>query len=180
MSQWQTLTGKAILFQFSRERQEAREAGVAAKEPFVHREDIIPNRKEQKMSEAKTGKPGATGEIVKTADEIARLEVRAGNAAVSQVLLGEKEGVPNFFMRRFTMGKGGGMPLHTNTVEHEQYVLRGRARVGIGDRVYEVKADDILYIPAGMPHYYEVIEAPFQFLCLVPNRPDQVEILGAG
>jgi len=119
-------------------------------------------------------------QIVKSADEAARLAVKAGSATETQVLLGEKDGVSNFFMRRFTMGEGGGMPLHTNTVEHEQYVLRGRARVGIADRVYEVKADDVLYIPAGVPHYYEVVEAPFQFLCLIPNQPDRIEILKRG
>ncbi|HXK60069.1 MAG TPA: cupin domain-containing protein [Acidobacteriota bacterium] len=116
-------------------------------------------------------------QIVKTADSVTRQSVKAGTQAETQVLLGENDGVANFFMRRFTMGEGGGMPLHTNTVEHEQYVLRGKARVGIGDQVYEVKADDVLYIPAGVPHYYEVLEAPFQFLCLVPNRPDKVEIV---
>ncbi|MFB3903980.1 MAG: cupin domain-containing protein [Acidobacteriota bacterium] len=116
-------------------------------------------------------------QVVKSADEAVRQAVKAGSATETQVLLGEKDGVSNFFMRRFTMGEGGGMPLHTNTVEHEQYVLRGRARVGIGDRVYEVKADDVLYIPAGVPHYYQVLEAPFQFLCLIPNQPDQIEIV---
>ncbi len=116
-------------------------------------------------------------QVVKSADEAARQAVKAGSATETQVLLGEKDGVANFFMRRFTMGAGGGMPLHTNTVEHEQYVLRGRARVGIADRVYEVKADDVLYIPAGVPHYYEVLEAPFQFLCLIPNQPDRIEIV---
>jgi len=116
-------------------------------------------------------------QVVKSADEANRLAVKAGSATETQVLLGEKDGVSNFFMRRFTMGAGGGMPLHTNTVEHEQYVLRGRARVGIADQVYEVKADDVLYIPAGVPHYYEVLEAPFQFLCMVPNQPDRIEIV---
>lgn len=116
-------------------------------------------------------------QVVKSADEAVRQAVKAGSATETQVLLGEKDGVSNFFMRRFTMGVGGGMPLHTNTVEHEQYVLRGRARVGIGDRVYDVKADDVLYIPAGVPHYYEVVEAPFQFLCLIPNQPDKIEIV---
>ncbi|MCP3957247.1 MAG: cupin domain-containing protein [bacterium] len=80
-------------------------------------------------------------------------------------------------MRRFTMGEGGGMPLHVNAVEHEQYVLRGRARVGIGEKVHEVGADDVLYIPAGEPHFYEVVEAPFEFLCVVPNEQDQIMIL---
>ena len=39
-------------------------------------------------------------------------------------LIGEKDKAPNFAMRRFIMGRGGGMPLHTNTVEHEQYAQR--------------------------------------------------------
>ena len=30
------------------------------------------------------------------------------------------------------------MPKHTNTVEHEQYVLGGAARIGLGDDVIEV------------------------------------------
>jgi quercetin dioxygenase-like cupin family protein len=81
-------------------------------------------------------------------------------------------------MRRFTMQPGGGMPAHTNAVEHEQYVLRGRARVGIGDRVFEVKQDDVVYIPAGVPHWYRAEgEEPFVFLCVVPNRPDRIEIV---
>ena len=72
---------------------------------------------------------------------------------------------------------GGGMPRHTNAVEHEQYVLQGRARVSIGENDYEVTAGDVLLIPAGASHSYQVVEAPFEFLCLVPNLPDQVEIL---
>jgi quercetin dioxygenase-like cupin family protein len=94
-----------------------------------------------------------------------------------QVLVGPGEGAPNFALRRFIMGDGGGMPLHTNEVEHEQYVLRGRARVRIGDEVHEVGPDHTLYMPAGAPHSYQVIEAPFEFICVVPNRPDTIRIL---
>jgi quercetin dioxygenase-like cupin family protein len=63
-------------------------------------------------------------------------------------------------------------------VEHEQYVLAGRARVSIGDRVHEVTAGEVLYIPAGTPHSYQVVEAPFEFLCMVPNRPDRIDLVG--
>lgn len=118
------------------------------------------------------------GAVVKRADEVERREVAAGTATHTQVLLGAGDGAPHFAMRRFTMGDGGGMPRHTNSVEHEQYVLRGRARVGIGEEVYEVGPDDVLYIPAGAPHFYQVLEAPFEFLCMVPNAPDRIEILG--
>lgn len=93
------------------------------------------------------------------------------------MLLGPADGAPNFAMRRFIMGAGGGMPRHTNEVEHEQYVLAGRARIHIADEVHEVRAGEVLYIPAGVPHSYEVLEAPFEFLCMVPNSPDQIRIL---
>jgi len=83
-------------------------------------------------------------------------------------------------MRRFTMGEGGGMPLHTNRVEHEQYVLRGAARVRIGDEERRVAAGDVVYIPAGVPHDYRVEEAPFEFLCMVPNLPDEIELVDEG
>jgi quercetin dioxygenase-like cupin family protein len=115
--------------------------------------------------------------VVKRADHVARSEVAAGSATETQVLLGADDGAPNFAMRRFIMGAGGGMPRHTNSVEHEQYVLRGRARVGIGDETHEVGPNAVLYIPAATPHFYEVVEAPFEFICVVPIAPDRIEIL---
>lgn len=115
--------------------------------------------------------------IVKRAADVEVNTIPAGTAAENQVLLGPGDGMPHFAMRRFTMGTGGGMPLHTNTVEHEQYVLAGRARITIADAVHEVGPGDVLYIPAGVPHAYRVVEGPFQFLCMVPNAPDRLEIL---
>ena len=87
---------------------------------------------------------------------------------------------PNFALRRFIMEPGGGMPNHTNTVEHEQYVLRGRAEIGIGDEVFNVKQGDVVFIPGGTPHWYKAMgEEPFEFLCIVPNGPDTITILDA-
>ena len=114
---------------------------------------------------------------VKSAGAVEKSEVGAGRSTQVQVLLGPDDGVPRFAMRKFSMGAGGGMPRHTNRVEHEQYVLCGRARITIGDRSHEVATGDVVYIPAGAPHSYEVVEAPFEFLCIVPNLMDEVRIL---
>lgn len=128
-----------------------------------------------------TDSPPTTGPTatVRSADSVPLKPVAAGNATRMQVLVGPEQGPTTFALRRFVMGAGGGMPLHTNRVEHQQYVLRGRARIRIGDTVHEVAPDHTLFIPAGVPHSYEVVEAPFEFICVVPDAPDQVTLVEA-
>ena len=114
---------------------------------------------------------------VKHANDLPLDAVPAGTDTARQVLIGEGEG-PNFAMRRFVIQPGGGMPKHTNTVEHEQYVLAGRATIGIGDEEYQVKRDDVVYIPAEVPHWYRVEgDEAFEFLCMVPNLPDEIRVV---
>lgn len=115
---------------------------------------------------------------VRHADSVPAEPVAAGKGTKRQVLIGPDEG-PHFAMRRFIMEPGGGMPLHTNEVEHEQYVLRGSASVRIGNEEHHVSAGDVLYIPAGVPHSYRADEGgePFEFLCVVPNRPDRLKLV---
>ncbi len=114
---------------------------------------------------------------IKHIDDIAIETVNDGQGASRQVLIGQEEG-PNFAMRRFVIEAGGHMPAHTNTVEHEQYVLSGCAKIGIGDEVYEVAKGNVVYIPAGVPHWYRVVgDESFEFICMVPNQPDQIELL---
>jgi quercetin dioxygenase-like cupin family protein len=106
--------------------------------------------------------------------------VSAGSGTTRQVLIGSDVG-PNFAMRRFIMQPGGGMPPHTNTVEHEQYVLRGRATIGIEANEREVAAGDVVFIPAGAPHWYRAHEGePFEFLCIVPNKQDTIALVNKG
>ena len=117
-----------------------------------------------------------TAGVVRAAEDVPFTTIAAGTDTSMQVLVGPAEGAPNFVLRRFRMEQGGGIPLHTNEVEHEQYVLRGRARIRIGGELHEVRADDTLFIPAGVPHSYDVIDGPFEFLCVVPNAPDRIQI----
>ena len=115
--------------------------------------------------------------IVKRVSDVTAEDVGAGTGTTRQVLIGPDE-APNFAMRRFVMEPRGGIPAHTNTVEHEQYVLRGRAKIGIGEEVFDVEKGDVVFIAAGTPHWYRVEgDEPFEFLCMVPNLPDKIEML---
>ena len=91
---------------------------------------------------------------VKHAHDVEAKPVAAGKDTTIQVLISAQEG-PNFALRKFSMQQGGGMPRHTNTVEHEQYVLRGQARIGIDGQTFDVKEGDVVFIPQGAVHFYE-------------------------
>jgi quercetin dioxygenase-like cupin family protein len=117
---------------------------------------------------------------VKNVKDVQKQNVSAGVDTSIQVLISSEEG-PNFAMRKFVIQPGGGMPLHTNTVEHEQYVLNGTAKVQIGDVVHQVKQGDIVLIPEGVHHsYLNTGDTIFEFLCMVPNKPDKIELVVEG
>ena len=121
-----------------------------------------------------------TKAIVRESGSVAAEKVGAGEGTTRQVLIGHED-APNFALRRFIMEPGGGMPNHTNTVEHEQYILKGKAEVGIGESVLQVKAGDAVYIPAGVPHWYKAdAKEGFEFLCIVPNKEDVITLAGGG
>ena len=116
--------------------------------------------------------------LVKLLQDFPKEKITAGEKTFKQVLIGPEIG-PNFAMRRFIIEPGGFMPNHTNTVEHEQLVLRGQAEIGIGGKRFNVKKDTVVFIPEGVPHWYKNTgDEPFEFLCMVPNREDRIEILG--
>lgn len=114
---------------------------------------------------------------VKHTKDIKKIMIETGSGVTKQVVISPDEG-PNFAMRRFAIQPGGGMPKHTNQVEHEQYVLGGQAEILIGDEIHQVREGDVVFIPANIPHWYKNAgDEPFVFLCIVPNQPDEITIL---
>ena len=114
---------------------------------------------------------------VKHARDVEEQPVKGADKTTIQVLISSEEG-PNFAMGRFRMQRGGFMPNHTNTVEHEQFVLQGRAAISVNGQVTTVKAGDVVFIPEGAPHWYvNNGDEDFEFLCIIPNQKDQVRIV---
>ncbi|MDP3442909.1 MAG: cupin domain-containing protein [Ignavibacteria bacterium] len=114
---------------------------------------------------------------VKNIDNIPVEKIEAGENTFKQVLISPEE-APNFAMRKFIIEPFGFMPLHTNAVEHEQLVLNGKAKVIIGESEFEVKKNDVVFIPANTPHSYKTIgDEAFEFLCIVPNKEDKIIVV---
>jgi quercetin dioxygenase-like cupin family protein len=119
-----------------------------------------------------------TDPLIRSGDDVEYESVDAANGLEKGILIDERDGAPNFSIRRFVLGAGTEVPKHTNEVEHEQYVLEGEYTVGIGDKEHEVEAGDSLLIPAGTVHWYRnERDEDGAFLCAVPNGDDEIELL---
>ena len=114
---------------------------------------------------------------LKKANKIVKEKIESGLKTYKQVLISSNE-APNFSLRKFIIEPSGSMPLHSNSVEHEQYVLNGSAEVRIGEETILVEKDDVVYIPEGTEHNYKTLgNEAFEFLCIVPNKPDEIKLV---
>jgi quercetin dioxygenase-like cupin family protein len=112
--------------------------------------------------------------VVKKTGEVPAKSVDRAVATEIEWLIDRNDGAPNFELRKFRIKPKGSIPRHYHPdIEHEQYVLKGRYTVGIGNKKFEVKPGDSLYIPAGTVHWYENQgDDEVEFLCIVPRKED--------
>ena len=116
--------------------------------------------------------------VIRRATEVDYEPLDAADGLAKGVLLSDADGCPHFAMRRFTLEPQSSVPKHTNTVEHEQYVLAGEYVVGIDDTEYTVEPGDAVFIPAGVVHWYRnETNEQGAFICAVPNETDELEIV---
>ncbi len=84
----------------------------------------------------------------------------------------------DFIVRKITLAKDGSMPNHINEIQHQQYVLKGSAKVVVGSEEFIAKEGDFIYIPAGVNHYYEAcMGSDYEFLCMINTKEDKITML---
>ncbi len=119
-----------------------------------------------------------TQPVIRRGEEIAYERVDAAPDMRKGVLIDESDGAPGFTMRRFVLDPGASVPKHTNTVEHEQYVLEGAYTIGLGEEEVTVEPGDSVLIPAGVVHWYRNdADTAGSFLCVVPHGEDAITLV---
>jgi quercetin dioxygenase-like cupin family protein len=106
------------------------------------------------------------------AERVAAIAVKAQGARGVKIrrLIGKDAAAPNFYMRLFTVARGGCTPLHSHDWEHEVYILAGRGDiVGAAGR-HKVSGGDFVYVAPGEVHQFANSgDSSLEFLCLVPT-----------
>jgi S-methyl-1-thioxylulose 5-phosphate methylthiotransferase len=86
-------------------------------------------------------------------------------------LIGAPDGAPHWRLRHFHVLPGGCTARERHPHDHGVYVLAGRARVTLGDRVEEVGPGDVVYVPGHELHEFEALgKEGLDFICVAPPQ----------
>jgi quercetin dioxygenase-like cupin family protein len=84
-------------------------------------------------------------------------------------LINEKQGAPNFAMRRFEIQPGGSTPYHTHPWEHEVYVLEGNAKAVSKAGEKDIGPGSVILVEPNEEHNFKNTgDKPLVFLCMIP------------
>ncbi len=118
-------------------------------------------------------------------DAVPVREYRSGDApyqdVTRQTLLGEGAGEEpfSFVTRYFEIQPGGYSTLERHEHPHAVVVIRGRGRVILGERGYDIAPYDCVYVSPGVPHQFRAAgDEPLGFLCTVDRVRDRPEVIG--
>lgn len=87
-----------------------------------------------------------------------------------RILIGDKDGAPNFIMRLFEIIPGGHSMYHKHPWEHEIFIVDGDGKVKIGEEEYKVNQGTAIFIPPNIMHtIINDSNGTLRFLCLIPK-----------
>lgn len=83
-------------------------------------------------------------------------------------------------LRYFEVAPGGHTTLERHEHAHAVMIQRGRGRVLLGSRVFEVREHDLVHVPALTWHQFRAApDAPLGFLCMVNAVRDRPQLPSA-
>ena len=86
-----------------------------------------------------------------------------------RVVIGEKEGAPNFVMRVVDLQPGASSPRDCHDWEHEVFVLSGKGRVYGGGEEVTLSPGYTVFVPPMEEHQFSNVgDEILRFVCLIP------------
>ncbi len=78
-------------------------------------------------------------------------------------------------MAIYDMRKGAKVPVHTHSSEQVSYVQQGRLRFIVGGEAHNLRAGQVIVIPAHAPHSIEALETSIEVDFFAPPRSSWTE-----
>ena len=99
-------------------------------------------------------------------------EMEGAKGIYKQIPLSQKDGVPTFSFRVFTIEPGVHTPFHQHPFEHMNYVISGHGLLVAGDRERELREGDFALILPDEKHQFKNSsgEQNLLVICAVPKE----------
>jgi len=98
------------------------------------------------------------------------LEIRNGTV-LKRVLIGPRDGAPNFVMRLFTMKPDASTEYHSHPWEHEIFVVEGELEVIQKDKKTRVEKGTYIFVEPNEEHqFHNVYDGETSFICVIPKE----------
>jgi len=111
--------------------------------------------------------------LVRSYKDVAAIPIREGME--KRVVIGPKEGAPNFVMRVFDQAPGASSDYHSHDWEHEVFVLAGEGALVTEEGEMPLRANDVIYVAPYEKHCLtNKGQDTFRFICLVPLRGEDI------
>jgi len=82
-------------------------------------------------------------------------------------LIHKAVGAEKFFLRYYSVGKGGHTPLDRHPGEHEVFIMKGRGRVIGRNEEWDIVPGDAIFIKSNEVHQFiNTGSEPLEFLCV--------------
>lgn len=90
---------------------------------------------------------------------------------LKRVLIGPRDGAPNFVMRLFTLKSGASTPYHTHPWEHEVFVVEGELEVLQKDNRIKVSQGSYVFVEPNEEHqFHNFTDKEASFICVIPKE----------
>jgi len=89
-------------------------------------------------------------------------------------LIGREQGWDGSMLRVFRLAPGGHTPKHSHNWEHVNYVIKGKGKLTLGDKVYDLNPKDLAFVPTNQVHQFEnPYDEDFEFICIISVKEEQ-------
>jgi quercetin dioxygenase-like cupin family protein len=96
------------------------------------------------------------------------------NGIIKHILVGPKDGAPNFVIRYFQVPPGEQTFFHTHDHEHGMLILHGQAQIQISDELFDLSPMDTIFVAGGDLHrVINTSQEPLGFICVIPRLDNE-------
>jgi len=97
------------------------------------------------------------------------------HGVIKHILVGPKEGAPNFVIRYFQVPAGEKTFFHQHAHEHGMLILHGSAKIQINQDFHDLSPLDVVFVDGGDLHQITNNgDSSLGFLCIIPKVEGEV------